>query len=264
MSRDEISTSLRLKNTWLRCSLKLIDTVGRVGLTARATSLRWREGTMTEPENGLSPLEVASRVLTASRCRSVAARVRRPPSTWNSTPVSTGEASSPLAAMAVCATALANTAASSSRAAPVSRAGSGGNSTASMPCRLVRCTPQLSLSTWVDTSSSIVHGASASDATYSLSRRAGTVVRPSNSTSAGTVAAMVRSRLVAVTRSPPSVVSRSTLPRTGRVDRGDTARETSDSAALSADGETEHFMLSGTSRCAELSPRPPLTLGTEF
>src|SRR5476651_2735546 len=254
MRRDEISTSLRLKNTWLRCSLKLIDTVARVGLTARATSLRWRDGTITEPVKGFSPRTLTSRVLTARRCRSVAARVRRSPSTWKSTPVNTGDASSALAAMAVWDTALAKSAASSSMAASASRLGSGGNSTASMPWRLVRCTPQLSLSTCVEGSSSMVHGASARDATYSLRRRAGTVVRPSVVTSAGTVTDMVRSRLVAVTRRPDSVVSSRTLPSTGSVDRGETARETSDSAALSVEGEREHFILRRTSRWTRLSP----------
>src|SRR5437773_2086469 len=77
---------------------------------------------------------------------------------------------------------------------------------------------------------------------YSLIRRAGTVVLPSSSTVAGTVTLIVRSRLVAVTRSPSSTVSSRTLLSTGSVDRGDTARETSPRAEPRAAGETEAFM----------------------
>ena len=51
-------------------------------------------------------------------------------------------------------------------------------------------------------SSSMVQGASPSDDTNSPRSRAGTVVRPSSSTVAGTTTVIVRSRFVAVTRRP--------------------------------------------------------------
>src|ERR1035441_7951114 len=91
-------------------------------------------------------------------------------------------------------------------------------------------------------SNSIVQGASSSDATYSESRREGTVTLPSSRTVAGTRVLMVRSRFVAVTRSPSISVSKSTLPSTGSVEREETARETRARQALSADGETVHLM----------------------
>ena len=96
----------------------------------------------------------------------------------------------------------------------------------------------------------MVHGASLSDEMNSLNKRAGTVVRPSSRTVTGTVALIVRSRLVAMTRRPLSVVSSSTLPSTGRVERGETARETRPRAALRAEGETVAFMDFNSSRAA--------------
>src|ERR1035438_4689947 len=77
-----------------------------------------------------------------------------------------------------------------STVASPSATGNGGNSAALIPCMLVLWIPQLTLSTWLAVSNSIVHGASESDDTYSLSNRDGTVVRPSSTTVAATVVAI--------------------------------------------------------------------------
>ena len=66
INRDEISTSFSVKNTWLRACANAMPTVGRLGFTARATSDRCRDGTITDVTGGV-PFTVTSIVFTARR-----------------------------------------------------------------------------------------------------------------------------------------------------------------------------------------------------
>ena len=199
-------------------------TVWLPSAATRDSSVNARAGTirLTGTWRGLE----SSACLTDTRKPSVAARVICWSSTEISTPCRMGRASSWEAANATWAIISLKSATAMSSPSFRSGTGIGGKSWASMPLISVVELPQRTLSVWV-------RGLRVS-ATASLGRvltrstivRAGTVMEPSSVIWQGIQQVMPSSRLVALRRRRPSSVASSTLPSTGKVVRGATARET--------------------------------------
>ena len=160
----------------------------------------------------------------------------------NSTPVSTGRASSFEAAKTTCWIISFRSEMLSWTPSDRSGTGMGGNSCASMHLISVFELPQRTFRLWVRTLSDISTRSLGRVLIRSVKVRAGTVVEPSSSILAPIQQVMPSSRLVADRRRRPSSVATRTFESTGRVLRGETARETMLRLCARFSCRTETFM----------------------
>ncbi len=163
---------------------------------------------------------------TDRRKPSVAAIMTRLPSKLVNTPVSDGRESSVAAAKATWEMTRFSTAGSMRTRPSWSGSGMTGNSSASMPLMLACTLPQ---ETWSVSVVLLSDRSTRSEGRLLISSpkvRAGTVVAPLSCTVAPIQQVMTISRLVAESFRRPLSTASSTLPNTGSVDRGLTARPT--------------------------------------
>ena len=163
---------------------------------------------------------------TDKRKPSAEAMVRMSLSTITSTPINTGRASSTEAAKTTCEIISLKSATFKRMAPSMSGTGRGGNSWASIHLISVFEGPQCTFNVWVDVFRFRLTCSAGRVPTRSEKVRAGTVVEPSSSILAPIQQVMPSSRLVADRRIRPSSLAIRTFESTGRVLRGETARET--------------------------------------